>query len=85
MGEPPSKQQVREAFAEVLRKTRAEVGISQAELAERSGLTRTYVSFLERGERQPTLHTLVHIGRALGTDASRMAEGALALLPDGTE
>jgi transcriptional regulator with XRE-family HTH domain len=43
-----------------VRKERLKLGISQEELGFRTGLDRTYISGIERGERNPTL---VNIGR----------------------
>jgi transcriptional regulator with XRE-family HTH domain len=41
-------------------------GISQAELSNRMGVDRAYVSGLEKGERNPTIITLWHTAKALG-------------------
>ncbi|HLH98022.1 MAG TPA: helix-turn-helix domain-containing protein [Xanthobacteraceae bacterium] len=41
-------------------------GLSQAALAERMGVDRAYVSGLELGQRNPTIVTLWHVGKALG-------------------
>ena len=41
-------------------------GLSQAQLAERMGVDRAYVSGLELGQRNPTVVTLWHITKALG-------------------
>jgi transcriptional regulator with XRE-family HTH domain len=38
-----------QALGEVVRKRRRELGMSQADFACRCGLTRTYISLLERG------------------------------------
>jgi len=46
-------------------KIRREQGISQEELAFRSGLHRTYISGVERGVRNPTISVLVEIAHAL--------------------
>lgn len=40
--------------------------LSQARLAERMGIDRAYVSGLELGQRNPTIVTLWHVGKALG-------------------
>lgn len=55
-----------EAFGRVLRKRREEAGLSQAALAELSQLDRTYISLLERGERQPSLRTIFALAQAFG-------------------
>jgi transcriptional regulator with XRE-family HTH domain len=57
-------------FGTVLRRCRSEKNISQEELAFQSGVDRTFVSRLERGIRQPTITTLIGIGRALGVSAA---------------
>jgi transcriptional regulator with XRE-family HTH domain len=47
---------------------RKAAGISQAELANRMGVDRAYVSGLELGQRNPTIVTLWHIAKALDLD-----------------
>ena len=44
---------------------RAELGLSQDELAHRAGLHRTYVSGVERGVRNPTITLLERLAEAL--------------------
>jgi transcriptional regulator with XRE-family HTH domain len=51
----------------VLRKLR---GWSQEELANYSGLHRTYISSLERGHRNPTITSIHSIASALGISLS---------------
>lgn len=51
-------------------KIRREQGISQEELAFRSGLHRTYISGVERGVRNPTIAVLDEIAAALSVDIS---------------
>ena len=48
-----------------VRRLRLAAKISQAELAERMGVDRSYVSGLELGTRNPTVVTLWHIAKAL--------------------
>lgn len=63
-------------LARVIRRHRNAAGISQEELASRSGMHRTYISFLERGERNPSVDSLLKIGRALGVPVSRLVAEA---------
>lgn len=53
-------------FGRKLRTVRVEKGISQEELAQRSGLHRTYVSSVERGERNISLVNIAKLASALG-------------------
>jgi transcriptional regulator with XRE-family HTH domain len=48
-----------------LRKLRLQKGISQENLAELAGLHRTYVSGVERGERNISLVNIERLARAL--------------------
>jgi transcriptional regulator with XRE-family HTH domain len=48
-----------------VRRLRLDAKISQAELANRMGVDRAYVSGLEQGNRNPTVITLWHIAKAL--------------------
>jgi len=55
-----------------VRLLRAVHSMSQAELAERVGLSRIYVGALERGTANPTLLTLRRIAEALDTTVARL-------------
>ena len=59
-------------FGELVRKLRLEKGYSQEEFSFRVGLHQTYVSSVERGERNVTIGTADRIARALGTTLSGM-------------
>jgi transcriptional regulator with XRE-family HTH domain len=63
---------IRVRFGTNLRKTRVDKGISQEALAELAGLHRTYVSSVERGERNVTLATVEKLARALGVSMSKL-------------
>ena len=52
-------------FGERVRELREKNGWSQEDLAERSGLHRTYVSGVERGVRNPTLEVINRLAAAL--------------------
>lgn len=54
-----------ERFGELLKELRSEKGLSQEALATDCDLDRTYISLLERGQRQPTISTLFKIAKAL--------------------
>jgi len=56
---------LRIAFGELLRELREERGLSQAQLALESELDQTFVSLLERGQRQPSLISLFALCGAL--------------------
>jgi transcriptional regulator with XRE-family HTH domain len=60
-----SKRDLTAAFADVLRQLRERSGLSQEALATKSGLDRTFISLLERGQRQPTLKTMARLAQAL--------------------
>jgi len=53
------------AFALTLRKIRRKRGYSQDRLAHESGYHRTYIGMLERGEKSPSLRTIVNIATTL--------------------
>lgn len=52
-------------LGEILRKYRLEKGLSQEELALRCGLERVYISLIERGKRNPTVHVVFLLCREL--------------------
>lgn len=54
-----------ENFGEMVRKKRKQAELSQEELAEKLGIHRTYMSFIERGIRNPSLVMVFKISRAL--------------------
>jgi transcriptional regulator with XRE-family HTH domain len=56
---------VRKLVGRNVRRLRIAAGISQAELAERMGVDRGYVSGLELGQRNPTIVTPWHLSKAL--------------------
>lgn len=58
-----------------IRERRLELNVSQERLGELSGLHRTYVGGVERGERNVSLVNIVALARALGLDPARLVEG----------
>ncbi|WP_374510453.1 helix-turn-helix domain-containing protein [Niveibacterium sp.] len=65
-------------FAHNLRKVRTSQGISQEKLADLCDLHRTYVSSVERGERNITVDNMERLAVALGVDIREL------LNPDDT-
>ena len=57
---------VRRMVGKNVQRLRIAAGLTQAQLAERMGVDRAYVSGLELGQRNPTIVTLWHIAKALG-------------------
>lgn len=53
-------------FGKILRAQRIRANFSQEDLAARCGLHRTYVSSIERGERNVSLVNIVLLATALG-------------------
>lgn len=60
------------ALGRAIRNARGRRGISQEELASLSGLHRTYVGGIERGERNPSYTNILRIAEALGERASQL-------------
>lgn len=60
-----SSSKARETFARNLKRNRTELGLSQERLAELTGLHRTYVSSVERGERNVSIDNMGLISEAM--------------------
>src|SRR5918999_148009 len=58
---------------EVMRARRAQLGLSQADLATAAGVDRRQIRRYEAGEQQPTLNVAVAIAKALGISVSELA------------
>lgn len=56
---------VRRMVGDNVKRLRLLAGLSQAELANRMGVDRAYVSGLEQGQRNPTVISLWHVAKAL--------------------
>lgn len=59
------REEIRLSFGQLLRAKRVKFGISQEELAFRSGLHRTYVGSVERGERNLSLENIFVFAKTL--------------------
>lgn len=60
------------AFGARVRQARTAAGLSQEALAHHAGLHRTYVSSVERGERNIALINIVVLAEALNIDAGEL-------------
>ncbi|WP_253265919.1 helix-turn-helix domain-containing protein [Citrobacter freundii] len=63
---------IKEILAENIRVYRNINGLSQEQLAEISGLHRTYIGSVERKERNVTLNTLICLAKALNTSVPNL-------------
>jgi transcriptional regulator with XRE-family HTH domain len=63
-------------FGDRVRQRRAELNMSQENLAHRSGLNRSYIGSLEAGERNPSLENICRLAKALKLDAADLVRGA---------
>ncbi len=61
---------------QLLRAVREEKQISGKQLAIRSGLHQSTISLLDRGERKPSLDSLVKIAEVLGVDLGEILQRA---------
>ena len=64
----------RTGLGAAIRRERVALGISQEELANRSGLQRTYISDLERGTRNPSVGSIQKIAGALQVPIAKLFE-----------
>ena len=63
------------ALAKRIKELRLDKGISQEELAHRSGLSRTGMGFLETGKRWPRLDTLMKVADGLNISVDELLKG----------
>lgn len=58
-----------------IKELRKDKGVSQEKLGEMSGLHRTYIGMIERGEKNITIYNLLLISKALQTDIETIFNG----------
>ena len=56
----------------LIRRLRLEAGMSQEKFADLCGLHRTYIGFIERGEKTITIETANKIAQALGLTLAQL-------------
>ncbi len=66
---PPLQQ-----LGNTVRKLRLEFGLSQEALAERCGFDRTYISLVERGQRNPSFTNVLKLAGGLEVSLSKLTE-----------
>ncbi len=63
---------LRDALAKNMRRLRAARKLTQEALAYDSGINRTYLSSVERSERNVSIDNIARIAKALGVEAWRL-------------
>lgn len=66
-------------FGEAVRRRRLELGLSQEELADLSGLHRTYISDVERATRNITLKSAARIASSLELPLKALLESNIGI------
>lgn len=67
-----SSQAVADAFARLLVAARHRAGVTQEELAHRSGLNRTTIGAAESAKGSPRLDTMIRLAGALGVETTAL-------------
>lgn len=62
----------RSAFGQRVRELRTERGVSQESLALKTGIARSYMGGIERGEKNPALDHIVRLAAGLGVQPSEL-------------
>jgi XRE family transcriptional regulator, regulator of sulfur utilization len=77
----PKEPVVRAAFARVLADLRERAGLTQGEVAEKSGYEEKYIGALERRKHTPTLTAVIQISNAVSVSPLEMLGKVLELMP----
>jgi transcriptional regulator with XRE-family HTH domain len=70
--EQKSSLDIKKCFGKAIRRRRRELDLSQEELAESADLHRTYISSIERGERNVSLENIERLAEALDISISAL-------------
>lgn len=68
------KAKILNALGKIVKNRRKSINISQEELAEQSGLDRTYISGVERGVRNPSLTALLSLSQGMHISVAQLLE-----------
>ena len=67
--------EVLKKLGDTVKNLRNEMGLSQEALAERCDFDRTYISLIERGQRNPSLTNLIRLAEGLKVSTSDLIKG----------
>lgn len=73
---PPNEKNLRAAFAIVIEQCRNERAMSQEKLAELADLSVSYISLLERGQRNLTVYSAAKVAASFGMETSKLVQCA---------
>lgn len=68
------RQEVQRRFGKRMAQLRERAGITQERLSFSLGVDRTYISYIERGERNPSLYLLWRLAKVLGVRFSELVD-----------
>ncbi|KKR85840.1 MAG: DNA-binding protein [Candidatus Woesebacteria bacterium GW2011_GWB1_41_10] len=68
------KEVLQRKFGKRLAEVRTEKGITQEGLSFETGVDRTYISYIERGERNPSLFMLSRLAKALKVRVNELVD-----------
>jgi transcriptional regulator with XRE-family HTH domain len=77
----PKEPVVRAAFARVLADLREKAGLTQRQVAEKSGYEENYIGALERRKHTPTLTAVIQISNAVNVSPLHTVELVLEIMP----
>ena len=65
-----------DALGHTIKVARTDLGIERAELAERAGISYSYLAAIENGQKQPSTEVLLALAEALGLRSHELLESA---------
>lgn len=68
----PQPERVLDSLGQTLRSVRRARGFSQEQLSLETGIHRNYIGGIERGERNPSVASIVQLSTALGISLSEL-------------
>lgn len=77
--------EIARAFGTVVREFRAELGISQEELANRAQIERSHMGKIERGQHLPNLALILKLAGALSAPPGRLVDQTALKVANGDQ